>query len=111
MIFLWGNWAHYPLLWIKCAEALPHAEGWGICQSRPGKNPLRAAGEQPVVVKLDKESGYVIDDVVEMREVMVHTGSDSCTLVIDMTINNDYVEAAVDSGAWFSYLAGYFIIV
>ena len=40
-----------------------------------------------MAVKLDKESGCVIDDVVEMREVMVRTGSDRCTLVIDMTIN------------------------
>ena len=36
-----------------------------------------------MAVKLDKESGCVIDDVVEMREVMVRTGSDRCTLVID----------------------------
>ena len=72
--------------------------GWGICQSRPGKT-LRAAGEQPVAVKLDKESGCVIDDVVKMREVMVRTGSDRGTLVIDKTITNHYVEAVVDSGA------------
>ena len=30
---------------------------------------------------------------------MVRTGSDRCTLVIDMTINNHYVDAVVDSGA------------
>ena len=66
----------------------------------PRKKTLRAAGEQPVAVKLDKESGCVMDDVVvEMREVMVRTGSDRCTLVIDMTINNHYVETVVDSGA------------
>ena len=70
-----------------------------------GKNPLRAAGEQPVTVKLDKESGCVIVDVVEMREVMVRTGSDRCTLVIDMTINNHYVEAVVDSGTQVSVLS------
>ena len=71
----------------------------------PRKKTLRAAGEQPVAVKLDKESGCVIDDVVEMREVMVRTGSDRCTLVIDMTINNHYVEAVVDSGAQVSVLS------
>ena len=32
-----------------------------------------------------------MDDVVEMRDVMVRTKSDRCTLVIDMTINNHYV--------------------
>ena len=58
-----------------------------------------------MAVKLDKESGCVIDDVVEMREVMVRTGSDRCTLVIDMTINNHYVEAVVDSGAQVSVLS------
>ena len=78
--------------------------GMGICQSRPGKNPLRATCEQHVAVKLDKESGCVIDDVVEMREVMVRTGSDRWTLVIYMTINNHYVEAVVDSGAQVSVL-------
>ena len=40
-----------------------------------------------------------MDDVLEMREVMVRTGNDRCTLVIDMTINNHCVEAVVDSGA------------
>ena len=30
---------------------------------------------------------------------MVGTGSDRYTLVIDMTINNHYVEAMVDSGS------------
>ena len=35
----------------------------------------------------------------EMREVIVRTGNDKCTLVIDMTINNYWVEALVDSGA------------
>ena len=53
---------------------------------------LRAAGEQPAVVKLDKESVADMDDVVEMREVMVRTGYDRCSLVIDMTINNHCVE-------------------
>ena len=40
----------------------------------PRKKTLRAAGEQPVAVKLDKEPGCVIDDVVEMREVPEITG-------------------------------------
>ena len=57
---------------------------------------LRAAGEQPVTVKLDKDSGGDMDDVVEMREI---TGNDRCNLVIDMTINNHCVKAVVDSGA------------
>ena len=79
--------------------------GMGYMSKPPRKKTLRAAGEQPVAVKLDKESGCVIDDVVEMREVMVRTGSDRCTLVIDMTINNHYVEAVVDSGAQVSVLS------
>ena len=64
-----------------------------------------------MAVKLATESGCVMDDVVEMREVMVHAGSDRCTLVIDMTINNHYVEAVADMGHRFPYLAGDFIIV
>ena len=79
--------------------------GMGYMSKPPRKKPLRAAGEQPVAVKLDKESGDVIDDVVEMREVMVRTGSGRCTLVIDMTINNHYVEAVVDSRAQVSVLS------
>ena len=47
-----------------------------------------------------------MDDVVEMREVMERTGSDRCTLVIDMTINNHYVEAVLIVGHKFPYLAG-----
>ena len=68
------------------------------------KNTLRAAGEQPVTVKLDNESGCVIDDVVEMR-VMGRTRSDRYTFVIDMTIDNHYVEAVVDGGAQVSILS------
>ena len=62
-----------------------------------------------MAVKLDQESGCVIDDVVEMRQVMVRPGSDRCTLVIDMTINNYYVEAVVDSGAQVSVLSRRFL--
>ena len=40
-----------------------------------------------------------MDDVVEMRQVMVRSGKDMCTLVIDMTINNHCMEAVVYSGA------------
>ena len=77
----------------------------GYMSKPPRKKTYGAAGEQPVAVKLDKESGWAIDDVVEMREVIVRTGSDRCTLVIDMTINNHYVEAVVDSGAQVSVLS------
>ena len=56
-------------------------------------------------VKLDKESGVDMDDVVEMREVMIRTGNDRCTLVINMTINNHCVEAVVDSGVQVSVLS------
>ena len=45
-----------------------------------------------------------MDDVVDMREVMVRTGNDMCTLVIYMKINNRCVEAVVDSGAQVSVL-------
>ena len=40
-----------------------------------------------------------MDDVVEMREVIIRTGNDRYTLVIDMTINNQCVEALFDSRA------------
>ena len=46
---------------------------YGICQSRSGKNPLMAAGEQPAAVKLDKT--YDTDDVEKMRDIMVRTGN------------------------------------
>ena len=61
-----------------------------------------------MAVKLDKEFGGDMDDVVEMREVMVRTGNDRCTLVTDMTINNHSVEAVVDSGAQVSVLSRIF---
>ena len=51
-----------------------------------------------MAVRLDKESGGDMDDVLEMREVMVRTGNGMGTLVIDMTTNNQFVEAVVDSG-------------
>ena len=66
---------------------------------------IRAAGEQHAAVKLDKESVAEMEDVVEMRELMVRTRNDSCTLVIDRTINNHCVEAVVDSGAQVSVLS------
>ena len=42
------------------------------------------AGEEPVVVKLEMEYGSVLDmnDVLQIREVMVRTGNDRCTSVI-----------------------------
>ena len=36
--------------------------------------------------------------------VMVRTGNNRCTIVIDMTINNHWVEAVVDSGSHASVL-------
>ena len=66
---------------------------------------------QPAAVKLDKESVADMDDVVDMREVMVRTGNDMCTLVIDMTIDNHCVEAVADSGHRYPYLTGDFKIV
>ena len=38
----------------------------GVYVKAAQKNPLRAAGEQPVAVKLDKEYGCVMHDVVEI---------------------------------------------
>ena len=38
-----------------------------------------------MAIKQDKESGSGMDDVLEMRDVMVRTGNDICTLVIYMT--------------------------
>ena len=69
------------------------------------KKALIAVGEQPAAVKLDKESGGDMDYVLEMREVMVRTGNDRCTLMIDMTINNHWVEAVIDNGAQVSVLS------
>ena len=60
----------------------------GVYGKTAQEKTLRAAGEQPVAVKLDKESGCVMGDVVEIREVMIRTGNDRCTLVIDMAISN-----------------------
>ena len=45
----------------------------GVYVKAAHKKTLRAAGEQPVAVKRDKESVCVMDDVVEIRGVMVHT--------------------------------------
>ena len=58
-------------------------------------------GEHPAAVKLDMEFGCVLnmDDVLQMREVMVHTGNNRFTLVIGIPINNHWVKAVVDSGA------------
>ena len=56
--------------------------GMGYMSKPPRGKTLRAAGEQPMAVKLDRESGCVMDDVVEMREVMVLTENDRCTLVM-----------------------------
>ena len=61
-----------------------------------------------MTVKLDKESGGDMDDIVEMRKVMVRTGNDRCTLVIDMAINNHCMEAMVDNGAQVSILSRIF---
>ena len=72
------------------------------------KHILRAAGEQPVAVKLDKDSGGDMDGLQEVRDVMVRTGNDRCILVIDMTINNHCVEAVVDSEAQLSVLSRIF---
>ena len=41
---------------------------------------------------------------MEIREVMVRTGNDRCTLVIGMTIHNPCVEAVVDREAHVSVL-------
>ena len=93
VFFLWGNWGTLPAIIDQMCRGSTPGRGMGYMSKPPRKKTLRAAGEQPVAVKLDKESGCVIDDVVEMRQVMVRTGSDRCTLVIDITINNHYVEA------------------
>ena len=49
-----------------------------------------------------------MDDVLEMRDVMVRTGNDMCTLVRDMTINNHCVEAVVNSRVQVSVLSRIF---
>ena len=51
------------------------------------------------------ESGCDIDNVLEMIDVIVRTASNGCTLVIDMTINNYWAEAMVDSGVHVSILS------
>ena len=66
------------------------------------------AGEQSAAVELAKESGSDMNDVLEMREVMVRTGNAMCTLMIYMTINSHWVEVVVDSGAQLSVLSRIF---
>ena len=40
---------------VTCAEALPHAEGWGIyVKVIQVKKTVMVSGEQPVAIKLDK---------------------------------------------------------
>ena len=60
------------------------------------KNTLRAAGEPPAAVKLDKEYVADMDDVVEMREVMVRTGNNRCILEIGDT--HDHQKPLCGSG-------------
>ena len=101
----------FPAIVDQMCRGHTPSRGIGYISKTPRTNPLRAAGEQPVVVKLDKESGGDLDDVLEMREVMVRTGNDMYTLVIDMTINNHCVEAVVVVGHMYPYLAGDCMIV
>ena len=85
---------------VKCFSGGETGHTSRYCRSnvqRPYPRPREGA-----YVKTVKEK---MDDVVEMREVMVCTGSDRSTLVIDMTINNHYVEAVVDRGAQVSVLS------
>ena len=71
------------------------------------KKTYRTAGEQHAAVKLDTESVADMDIVVDMREVMVRTGNDMGTLVIDMTITVWWLIV----GHRYPYLAGNFMIV
>ena len=87
VFFLCGNWAHCPLFCSNVQRRYPRPRD-GVYVQAAQEKALWAACKQPVAVKLDKESGCIKDDVMEMREVMVRTGSDRCTLVTDMTINN-----------------------
>ena len=68
-----------PVKCFSCGETLPAivdqmcrgptlGRRMGYMSNPPRKNPLRAAGEQPLAVKLDKEYGGVIDEVVEIDE-------------------------------------------
>ena len=100
-----GKVGALPVIVDQMCRGPTPGRGMGYMSNPPRKKTLRATSEQPVAVKLDKESGCVIDDVVEMREVMVRTESDRCTLVIDMTINIHYVEAVVVSVAQDSVLS------
>ena len=58
-----------------------------------------------MAVKLDNTYVADMDDVVEMKEVMVRTGHNRCTLVIDMTISNHCLEAVVYSGEQVSVIS------
>ena len=107
-MFPLGKLGTFPAVVDQMCRGPTPGRGMWYMSKPPREKTLRAAGEQPVAVKLDKESGCVMDEVVEMREVMVRAGSDRCTLVIDMTINNHYVEAVVDSGAQVSVLSKIF---
>ena len=59
-------------------------------------------------VKLDDDSETVKDNGMMMREVTLREESDRCTLVVNLTINTEDVEAVVDSGAQVSVLSNGF---
>ena len=75
--FSCGETGHIPDIVDQMCRSPTPGRGMRYMSKPLRKKTLRAAGGQPVAVKLD--IGCVIDDVVEMREVMVRTGSDRCT--------------------------------
>ena len=62
-----------------------------------------------VAVKLNMEK--VKDpSLAEMREVTLRTEKETCTLLVDLTINDWSVKAVVDSGAQVSVLRTFMIV-
>ena len=61
-----------------------------------------------MAVKLNKEYVGEMGDVLEMREVMIRTGNDMCTLMRDMIINVHLVDAVLVSGAHVSVISNRF---
>ena len=64
-----GNLGTLPAFVDQMYRGPTPSRGMGYMSKPHMKNTLWAAGEQPVAVKLDKEYGCVIDDVVEISEV------------------------------------------
>ena len=88
----------------NCPKSVPEEEK----MAKPAKDKKKlvaAASDMLAAVKLDDDSETVKDNGMMMREVTLREESDRCTLVVNLTINTEDVEAVVDSGAQVSVLS------